>query len=157
MKLPGTQFHPLRVQGRKLAAEILAAAQAAVQSRGDGSVTDRALAKRWALASHRAIGAFFDAGSGHAMTLGDLLALPRDLARETLVRALVALDEALGPGTRDTLDAIGIQLGVALDAYRRDLADGAEDDHATHARNLARIMCLAARGYLASQRKAGGQ
>lgn len=158
MNSPGTtRFHAMRVAGRKLAAEILAAAQQAVHARGDGSVTDRALGMRWGNGkpvSHRAIAAFFDPESGHAMALGDVLALPKELAREVLVRAIVSLDEGGGPGTRDTLDAVGIQLGVALDAYRRDLADGSEDDHATHAANLARVMTLAARGYLTSQRKA---
>jgi hypothetical protein len=153
-----TRFHPLRVQGRKLAAEVLSKAQAALQDRGDDSVTDRALGMRWAHPkpiAHSAIGALFDAGSGHAMAFGDVLALPKDLAREALMRAFASLDGGNGPGTRDTFDAIQIDLANAIQAYRNDLADGREDDHATHANNLLRIGKLAIRGYLASTRKAG--
>ena len=153
-----TRFHPLRVQGRSLAATILAAAQSALLSRGDDSVTDHALGRRWGNPkpiAHSAIGAFFDAGSGHAMAFGDVLALPKDLAREALMRAFASLDGGDGPGTRDTFDAIQIDLANAIQAYRNDLADGREDDHATHANNLLRIGKLAIRGYLASQRKAG--
>lgn len=165
MKSPGTKFHALRVKGRKLAAEVLAAAQQAVHARGDDAVTDHAIGKRWGVArkddcdhkpiSHRAIAALFDPESGHAMAFGDVLALPRELAREALVRAMVSLEDVAGPGTRDTLDGITVQLGVATDVWRRDLADGTEDEHEKHAANFARIMTIAARGMLASQRKGG--
>lgn len=155
MNPSASRFHHTRVQARRLAASILAAAQSAVHSRGDDSVTDRAIAKRWTISSHAAVAHLFDAESGHAMAFGDVLALPKELAREALVRALSALDTDAGPGTRDTLDAIGIDLGEALAAYRRDLADGREDEHAKHANNLLRIATLAIRGYLAAQRKAG--
>jgi hypothetical protein len=105
--------------------------------------------------AHSAISALFKPESGHAMAFGDVLALPRELAREALMRAFASLDTEHGPGTRDTLDAIGIDLGEALRAYRTDLADGREDEHRTHGNNLLRIATLAIRGYLATQRKGG--
>ena len=157
--LATSRFHPIRVAGRKAAAEILAAAQAAVHSRGDDAVTFRCIGRRWGNPkpiSHRAIGALFDSRTGKAIAFGDVLALPKELAREVLMRAFASLDGDAGPGTRDTLDAIAIDLGVALDAYRKDLAkDGREDEHATHGSNLLRIATLAMRGYLNTQRKAG--
>lgn len=158
-----SKFHPLRVHGRRLAAELLAAAQRAVLGRDDDSVTDRALGIRWANPAtgnpiaHSAIGAFFDSESGHAMAFGDVLALPRELAREALTRALASLDTEHGPGTRDTLDAIAIDLGEALREYRADLSDGREDHRDRHANNLLRIATIAIRGYLAASPQKTGK
>lgn len=144
-------LHPIRVHWRKIAAQVLADAQSAVQSRGDGSVTDRKLAKRWSI-SHAAIQNFFKPSSGYAMALGDVLALPVDLAREALVRAFGELEDGGGASIRDTLDAIVIEMGVALDDWRRDLTDGREDQHELHVRHLTKIATITMRGLARAKR-----
>lgn len=155
MKAPGTRFHALRVAGRALAAGLASSAQLARIAAGDGSCTHSAIAKRFALTDHSAVGPWFDAASGKAIAFGDVLALPRSLARDILLRALGALEDGEGPSTRDTLDRIGIELGHGLHDYLDDLRDGTEDELAKHEANLVRVATVALRGVLAIQRRRG--
>jgi hypothetical protein len=139
MKSSRTNLHPSRVQARALVAQLAAAAQRARVAAGDGSCTDGALARRWTLAKEsRAIAALFDPESGHALTLGDTLALPRDLARDILMRALASLDDGDGPGADETLAHLTIRLGQSTADLMRDrLDDGVVNEHQRHADNFA--------------------
>lgn len=158
MKLPGTQFHPLRVQARRLAAALAAAAQTTRVAAGDGACTDRALAKRFALGSKNGVAAWFDPESGAAVALGDVLALPRELAREILLRALAALEEGDGPAPDVSMADLASRLGLIADGIQRDRADdGRLNDHARHRDNFAAAALVAVRGYLAADRRARGE
>lgn len=150
----GRALHPARVQGRALAATILRTAREALVARGDHSATGRAIAGRWGV-SHTAVDRYSDPASGVAVALGDVLAMPRALAVEVLTGALAALDEGGDVPTRDSLDRVAIELGVAIQAYHHDIADGREDEHQRHAAHLRKIAGIALRGAAASARRAG--
>lgn len=157
MKLPGTQFHPLRVQGRRRAAEVAAAAQATRHAAGDDAVTDRSIAKRFALGSKTAVAAWFDPESGHAIALGDVLALPRELAREILLGALAALEDGDGPAPDVSMADLASRLGLIADGIQRDRADdGVINDHARHRANFSAAAVVAVRGVLAAERRMRG-
>lgn len=147
-----TRFHPLRQRGRHAAATLAAAAQAACAA-VDDACTDRAIARRFAIASKTAVAAWFDAESGVAIALGDVLALPKELARGILVRALAHLDDGAGPSTRDALDSVTVDLGAAVRAYHDDMRDGREDRDDAHEANLTRIAAIALRGVAGIQQR----
>lgn len=122
----GTKLHPLRVKGRKAAAAALAAGVAARGDAGDDASNYSAIAKRFAI--NKNTPAFWcDPRSCVAAALGDVLALPRELSREVLTRALASLDEGAGPNARDTLAQLAIELGHAFEGLtarrRRRRAD----------------------------------
>lgn len=144
--VPATK-HPSRVAGRATAAGGASSAQAACIARGDGSATDSAIGRRWGV-SRAFVARLFDPSSGVAIALGDVLALPRELARDILVRALGALEEGEGPQPRATLAQLTIALGRAVEDLERDLADGRMDDIERHRGHLCRIGSLALRGLL---------
>jgi hypothetical protein len=144
-----------RIQGRALAARLFRVARKAVAG-VDDSATGRAIAKRWEI-DHANVDHWSDETSGVALTLGDLLAMPRPLALATLTGACAALSEGDDIPTRDTCDGIAILLGKALDGWRSDLADGREDEHARHAAALERIATIALRGAAACRRRAGAR
>ena len=150
-------LHPLRVAGRAIAAGLFHAARAAAVKRGCGAATSRAIAERWGLKAHRSIDYLGDPTSGHALALGDLLAMPVDLARDVLIGALAHIDAAADVSARDTIDSLAIDLGEALADLRRDLRDGREDDHADHAAAFRRLSALALRGAAAAERRAAGE
>jgi hypothetical protein len=153
-----TKLHPLRVQGRAKAAEIGAEAQAARVDSGDAACTDRAIARRFCLSKSGApVAAWFDPQSGHAVTLGDVLAMPRDLAREILARAFAALEGDEGPSAEASMGDLAITLGEIAADIRRDRADdGKVNDHRAHADNYARAVSVAMRAYAAEAKRAGG-
>lgn len=150
---PGRVLHPSRVSGRALAAGILLSAQRALVARGNGEATGRAIAQRWGLA-HTSVDRMGDPKSGVAIALGDVLALPRELARQVLAGALAALDDGGDVPTRDSLDRVAIELGAGVARLHQDLADGTEDDHAVHATALRRIAVIALRGAASCDRRA---
>ena len=140
-------LHPSRVAGRCIAAGAAGSAQQSRVARGDGAATDSAIARRWGL-SHTAVARLFDPSSGVSIALGDVLALPRELGRDILVRCLGALEEGEGPAPRATLSQLTIELGRAVEDLERDLADGHLDEHERHRAHLCRIGSLALRGLL---------
>ncbi len=146
-------LHPSRIAGRSLAATILRNAREALVARGDASATGRTIAHRWGI-SHAIVDRMSDPTSGVAIALGDLLAMPRALAIEVLTGSLAALDEGADVATRDSLDRVAIELGVAIQAYHSDIADGHEDEHSRHAAHLRRIAGIALRGAAACARRA---
>lgn len=146
-------LHPARVAGRAIAATLLRAARESLVSRGDHSATGRCVAHRWGI-SHAVVDRMSDPASGVAITLGDVLALPRDLARQVLTGALAALDDAAPEvPTRDSLDRVAIELGAGVARLHRDLADGVEDEHHAHAATLRRIAAIALRGAASCDRR----
>jgi hypothetical protein len=115
-------------------------------ARGNKAATLRKLGKLLRL-SHTTMERIADPRSGRGVMVDLVLSLPRDLAVDVLVALLAMLDEgAADVSTRDTLDAIAIDLGVAIHRLKRDLADGREDEHADHAAAMRRIVLLALRG-----------
>lgn len=154
MTNPAT-MHPLRVAARAVAARCFRSARDAAVARGNGAATGTALAARFGV-THSAIDRLADPASGHALTLGDLLAMPRDLAADVLIACLAHLDEAADVSARDTIDSLAIDLGEALADLRRDLRDGREDEHADHAAAFRRLSALALRGAAAAGRRAVG-
>lgn len=146
---------PERMAGRSLAAQLAASAQDARVRAGDRSCTDRALARRWHC-HHDRIAALFRPASGASIAFGDILALPVELAREILVRALAALEPGRGPGPRETVDRLAIELGRAVDVLMNDLGDGPMGSHDKHAALFARIAAIALRGQSAAERAAQG-
>ena len=144
---PGTRLHPSRVAGRAVAARCVRDEREALVARGDASGTGRAVAQRWGV-SHTSVDRFADPTSGYAIALGDVLALPRTLARGVLVRALGALEEGDGQAPRVTLAQLTIELGRAVEDLERDLVDGSMDSPEQHRAHLVRIGTLALRGLL---------
>ena len=140
-------LHPSRVRGRLLAKTLAAAAQQACLARGDDACTDGALGRRLGIARQQ-VARLFETADAKPLHLGDLFALPRELAREILVRAIGALEDGAGPGPRVTLAQLTIELGRAVEDLERDLADGRIDDTARHKAHLCKIGTLALRGYL---------
>ena len=138
---------PRRVRGRSLAASLFAEAQQSFALRDD-SCSDEKIAQHLGVTDTTVL-RWGRPQSGLPLQFGDVLALPRALAREVLVRALGAMEEGTGPGPRDTLDRITIELGQAVADLQRDLVDGRMDDPARHSAHLCRIGSLALRGYLA--------
>ena len=139
---------PERVLFRSTVASLLGDAVRARVSGGDGASSLRAIARRLGV-SHTQGERWVDPNSGRAIPLGDVLAMPRELARETLVRCLGELENGEGPGPRATLDAITVALGVAVADLARDLTDGRVEEVEKHRTHLSRIGTLAIRGYLA--------
>ncbi len=150
---PSRTLHPSRVAGRALAAGILRSAQRALVERGDGAVTGHAIARRWGI-SHTSVDRMGDPTAGAAITLGDVLSLPRELARQVLAGALGTLDDGAEVPTRDSLDRVAIELGAAVARLHQDLADGTEDEHHVHALALRRIASIALRGAASCDRRA---
>lgn len=149
------RFHRRRVQGRLIATQIAAAAQAARLAAEESACHDTAIARRWAPCSAQAVAKLFQPGSGKALTLGDTLALPLELAREILTRALVALDEQHGsiPSAEETVWDLTISLGEIAALIKHDRIRG-KVNHRLHADHFARIAAIAMRGHLAAVRKA---
>jgi len=146
-------LHPARVAGRSIAAALVKSAKEALVARGDHSATGRAIAQRWGI-SHAVVDRMGDPTSGVAIALGDVLALPRELARQILTGALATLDDGTADvPTRDSLDRVAIELGAAVARLHQDLADGREDEHATHAAALRRIAAIALRGAASCDRR----
>lgn len=145
---------PLRVSARAVAARLFRSARDAAVSRGCGHATGTALAAMWGV-THSAVDRLADPASGHAIALGDVLTLPRDLAVDVLMGALAHLDATADVSARDTIDSLAIDLGEALADLRRDLRDGREDEHADHAAAFRRLASLALRGAAAAGRRAG--
>lgn len=146
---------PERMAGRATAAQLAASAQDARVRGGDRSCTDRALARRWHC-HHDRIAALFRPASGSSIAFGDVLALPVELAREILVRALAALEPGQGLGPRETVDRLAIELGRAVDLLMNDLGDHGQP-HDKHAALFARIASIALRGQSAAERAAQGE
>lgn len=145
---------PARVAAELRAAEIARDAQLARCRAGDPEATDAALARRWGV-THAYVARLFDPASGKAITLRDVLACGRGLARELLTRALASLDaaEAAPADPRDTLARIAVQIGEAHKGVLADLAaDGAIDRHDVHEASFSRVAALALRGVAAAQR-----
>ncbi len=145
-------FAPVRTQGRSRAASIAAEAQKHLLAAGNRLVSDTRIAKSWGIRKHERVGAMFDASTGVAIALGDVLALPKPLARAILLGCLAALDGADGdagadPTIRAALDRIGIEVGEALRHYLNDRADGRIDEPAAHAQRLLAIAEPALRGW----------
>lgn len=146
---------PVRAKWRAIATRLSASAQAARVAAGDRGCTDRAIARHWKIRGHSRIAALFRPESGKAIHFGDVLALPTELARDILVRALAALDEGGGPGPRETVDHLAIALGHATSTLMADLADdGRLAAHDRHAASFARIATIALRGQGAAERAA---
>lgn len=146
------RLHPLRTKGRVLAAAVGAEAQAARCQAGDDACSDRAIALRLGL-NKNVPASWFRPTSGVGIALGDVLALPRELAREILTRAFASLDEGGGPDEQATTANLTIALGKAVEALSEDFHDdGKVNQHARHAANFARIATIATRGYLAALR-----
>jgi hypothetical protein len=141
-------LHAHRVRWRIAAARLASLAQAARVAAGDASCTDADIAKRWGLRSDRGVARFFDPESGKAIAFGDVLALPPELARDILTRALAALDENV---TTESVERLALRLGHAMGVLMDDLA---HDKHARNADSFARIAAIALRGHLAAIRKA---
>lgn len=139
---------PSRVQGRARAASLFAEAARACVARGAQAATLRAVAHRLEV-SHTQVERWADPLAGRALALGDVLALPRELAREILGRCLASLEEPESAAPRRTLAEITIALGRAVHDLEGDLADGRMDDRETHRAHLCRIGTLALRGMLA--------
>lgn len=148
-------LNPARVSARAIAAGLFRAARDAAVIRGNGHATGTALAAAWGI-THSAVDRLADPASGHAIALGDVLTLPRDLAADVLTGALAHLDASADVSARDTIDSLAIDLGEALADLRRDLRDGREDEHADHAAAFRRLASLALRGAAAAGRRAGG-
>lgn len=143
----------LRARAQHLAATVASEAQRARAAVGDASVTDRAIAKRWAV-QHSYVAKLFDADSGKAITLRDVLALPRELAREILTRALAALDDDGGTTASDTQLRLAVQLGRLSETLQQDLADdGKLNDYRAHEALFSRIAAIALRGVVAAQKE----
>lgn len=102
---PSRTLHPSRVAGRSLAAGILRSAQRALVERGDGAATGHAIARRWGI-SHTSVDRMGEPTSGVAIALGDVLALPRELARQVLAGALAALVAVLEGEARARVAAL---------------------------------------------------
>jgi len=147
---------PERMAGRALAAQLAASAQEAQVRAGARNCTDRALARRWHCHRDR-IAALFRPASGASIAFGDVLALPVELAREILVRALASLEPGQGLGPRETVDRLAIELGRAVDMLMNDLGDGPMGAHDKHAALFARIASIALRGQSAAERAAQGE
>jgi len=124
-------------------------------ARGNKDATLRKLARSLKL-SHTSLERMADPRSGRGVMVDLVMSLPRDLAVDVLVALLAQLDDDSQVSTRDTLDAIAIDLGVAIQRLKTDLADGREDEHADHAAAMRRIVSLALRGAAACMRRAGG-
>lgn len=142
--LAGT-LHVLRTRARATAATLCAAAQTALVGGGNQACTDADLGRRFGI-SPAAVAKWFDPCSGVALTLGDLLAMPKAIAREVLVRALASLDDDGPADTRASLDRITVELGAAVHAFATDMADGKLDDPAAVDVRLTRIAVTAMRG-----------
>ncbi len=87
-----------------------------------------------------------------------LLACPGDDFTRTVDDhrgALSHLDDSADVSARDTIDAIAIDLGVALSDLRRDLRDGREDEHADHGVDRVDLDALALRRAAAAMRRTG--
>jgi hypothetical protein len=143
-----------RVRARALAASVLRDTLTALAHSGHGAATQRAVAGRLGV-SHTQVQRWCGDGDP-AVTLGDVLAMGPTVARAVLTRCLGAIEDGAGPTTRDSLDGVAIELGVAIGALHTDLADGAEDHPAQHAAALERIASIALRGSLAARRRADG-
>lgn len=159
MSILGTA-QSLRGRCEVAAAKICEAAQKARRGLGDSTCTDSAIAVRWKDIRGQSfepsyVAKFFDPESGAAITLRDVLACPKELAREILMRALASLDEGDGVSTRDTLDRIAIELGGAFKTMMADLEDdGVVNQYDRHATNLSRIAALATRGHITAVKRA---
>jgi len=92
------------------------------------------------------------------MAFGDVLALPRELARDILTRALAAIDEGTQePAPQDTVYKLGIELGEAMRVLMADLANGGKpQNHGRYATGFSRIAAIALRGQSAAERAAQG-
>ncbi len=150
---------PLRQKGRALAARLLASAQSARVTAGDRACTDRAIARYWGQGSPDKISKLFRPTSGKHMVFGDVLALPREFARDILIRALAAIDEGTQePAPQDTVYKLGIELGEAMRVLMVDLANGGKpQNHGRYATGFARIAAIALRGQSAAERAAQGE
>jgi hypothetical protein len=150
---------PIREKGRAIAARILSSAQAERVRVGDRGCSDRALARHWQIKSHLRIATLFRPTSGKAIAFGDVLALPREFARDVLVRALASLDEqSAGPGPEESVYRLVIEIGEAVKALMSDLASGGRvHNHTRHATSFARIAAVALRGQHAAARLAEGE
>jgi len=157
----------LRARAQHLAATLCAVALRARVAALEATLacTDAAIARRWAVPTVSAaapkplqpsyVGRFFDPESGKAITLRDVLALPKALARDILLRALASLEDGDGPGASECLGDIIIEAGETTATLRRDRADdGRENDYARHRDHFARLAATAMRGYLAADKRA---
>jgi hypothetical protein len=92
-----------------------------------------------------------------AITIRDTLAAGDSLAEEVALAILAYVHgkRAAAVLTRDSLDRIAIELGVAIAAYHHDIADGREDEHHRHAAHLRKIAGIALRGAAACARRGG--
>lgn len=147
-------FTPRRVSGRALAARLLGETLRRLVESGCGSATHAACAETLGL-SQQAFSRLCGDGDP-AVALGDVLALRPTVARAVLAAALATTHEGERGSTRDSLDAVAIDLGEALRALRADLADGAEDHHDDHAARLERIAEIALRGAASARARAAG-
>jgi hypothetical protein len=134
-------------------------AQRSLVREGHAECSDRAIAQSWELGSHHPVSELFAPSSGRCMSLGDPMALPRELGRRIYAGCLAEL-EADAPGAehvaaRDVLSRLVIQIGKAHEGLEADLADdGRINQHERHAAAFLRIATLAMRGYLAAERAA---
>lgn len=74
------------------ATEIAADAQKAVVRDGHNDCSDRAIARAWDLESHHPVSELFSLTSGRSMSLGEPLALPRELGRRIYMGCLAEID-----------------------------------------------------------------
>lgn len=159
MTAPDTARASLVDRAEAAAAALVEAARRARRAMGDASVTDLAIARRWkpGTETFSHVTRLFTATSGVNITLAKILALPKDLARDILARALAALEDGDGPEPDVALGDLAIKLGVIAHGIQRDRSDdGLVNDHARHRDNFAAAMTCAARAYLAAQKRAEG-
>lgn len=150
-----TNLAPARMSWRAAAAGVFDRCVREAVARGNKAATLRRLGKRLGL-SHTSMERLADPRSGRGLMVDVVMALPPPLAADVLVALLATLDGDARVSARDTLDAIAIDLGVAIAALKRDLSDGREDEHADHAAAMRKIVALALRGAAAATRRAGG-
>jgi hypothetical protein len=153
--MPSSKKSQRRAESETKATKIAANVQRALIDAGRGECTDRAIAKSWDLGSHHPVSDRFDPARGRCMSLGDALALPRELSRQILMACLAELES---DGTNaaplpegEVLSRLVIEIGKAHEALLADLQDdGRINQHARHAAAFLQISALAMRGYLAA-------
>jgi hypothetical protein len=137
------------------ATEIAAEAQCALVREGHRECTDRAIAKSWTLQNHHPVSELFALTNGRCMSLGEPLAMPKELGRRIYVGCLAEVElggadpapESIAHLVLDVLHATTtVEQAVRTDPHA----------HARHRDVFLRLATLAMRGYLASSRGAGG-
>jgi hypothetical protein len=155
---------PYRAACQHRAATILQDAQK-VHAKRSANCTDAGIARRWgqpAVGNEPAkplaesyVARLFDPESGKAATLRDVIALPPELARDVLLRALASLEDAEAQSPEETLGDIVIKAGELTGVLRADrIKDGVLNEFEAHRDHFAALATVAIRGYLAADGRA---